>query len=360
MSLLTLSCLSGPSLLPLTLLPKTTFRSYITTPYTPHAPPSSRRPPRPSSPAHFTGHPTLHTALSELRTTLQEAQTLLRQDHIYPLPTSLPYLQPPATSWIQRDELAVRFSCRIRTKSHNAVVELLNEMHHLRHVASVAGADQAAVKLAEALNEYERIKDREGVMKGKEDNDKNGVDEYGRSFGFGRRKESSARVWLIPTKFSRNVFNPINKDKVFDTSSVNPEVDNITTTQQVGQEVKDDVSAESEKVVDTEQSKSSKQDDISLRGKVTNESEEKVESNQIPIAQVLINHQPLSTYLSRISDRETILRPLRLARVLGGYNIFALVRGGGTTGQAGAITLGLARALAVMREDSRRILFRGE
>ncbi|EIW68364.1 hypothetical protein TREMEDRAFT_44744 [Tremella mesenterica DSM 1558] len=298
MSLLTLSCLSGPSLLPLTLLPKTTFRSYITTPYTPHAPPSSRRPPRPSSPAHFTGHPTLHTALSELRTTLQEAQTLLRQDHIYPLPTSLPYLQPPATSWIQRDELAVRFSCRIRTKSHNAVVELLNEMHHLRHVASVAGADQAAVKLAEALNVYERIKDREGVMNGEKDNEKNGVDEYGRSFGFGRRKESSARVWLIPTKTSRNVFNPINND--------------------------------------------------TGNG----------ESNSIPIAQVLINHQPLSTYFSRISDRETILRPLRLAAVLGGYNIFALVRGGGTTGQAGAITLGLARALAVMREDSRRILFR--
>ena len=37
--------------------------------------------------------------------------------------------------------------------------------------------------------------------------------------------------------------------------------------------------------------------------------------------------------------------PLKLAGVLGQYNIFAIARGGGHTGQAGAVAHGIANAL---------------
>jgi hypothetical protein len=45
---------------------------------------------------------------------------------------------------------------------------------------------------------------------------------------------------------------------------------------------------------------------------------------------------------------------------LGGYNVFALVRGGGTSGQAGAVGLAMARALAILREDVKEVLTAGE
>jgi ribosomal protein S9 len=45
--------------------------------------------------------------------------------------------------------------------------------------------------------------------------------------------------------------------------------------------------------------------------------------------------------------------------LLGGYNVFALVRGGGTSGQAGAVGLAMARALAILREDVKDVLTAG-
>lgn len=59
------------------------------------------------------------------------------------------------------------------------------------------------------------------------------------------------------------------------------------------------------------------------------------------------------------SDRERVIRPLQLAGVLGAFNVFALVRGGGTSGQAGAVSLGLARGLAAHLPDVESILRKG-
>jgi len=39
------------------------------------------------------------------------------------------------------------------------------------------------------------------------------------------------------------------------------------------------------------------------------------------------------------------VRPLKLAGVLGAFNVFAIVRGGGTTGQAGALAHGIAQGI---------------
>ncbi|KAK9493152.1 ribosomal protein S9/S16-domain-containing protein [Lipomyces doorenjongii] len=61
--------------------------------------------------------------------------------------------------------------------------------------------------------------------------------------------------------------------------------------------------------------------------------------------QVLVNGKRLTDVFNRVRDRHAILRPLSVVGQLTNYNMFALVRGGGTTGQAGALSLGLAKAL---------------
>lgn len=59
------------------------------------------------------------------------------------------------------------------------------------------------------------------------------------------------------------------------------------------------------------------------------------------------------------ADRERVIRPLQLAGLLGAFNVFALVRGGGTSGQSGAVSLGIARALAAHEPDTQNILRKG-
>lgn len=61
--------------------------------------------------------------------------------------------------------------------------------------------------------------------------------------------------------------------------------------------------------------------------------------------EVLINGKKLSEYFGRIHDRESAIWPLKATDRIGNYNVWALVEGGGTTGQAEAITLAVAKAL---------------
>lgn len=70
-----------------------------------------------------------------------------------------------------------------------------------------------------------------------------------------------------------------------------------------------------------------------------------VRSQQQGLGEILINNAPLNQYFSRTAHREMVTWPLRLSGVLGMYNIFAIVRGGGASGQAGALAHGVANAL---------------
>jgi small subunit ribosomal protein S9 len=81
--------------------------------------------------------------------------------------------------------------------------------------------------------------------------------------------------------------------------------------------------------------------------------------NVVPQTEVLINSRPIHKHFPRPADRELIMRPLRLTGLIGHYNIFALTSGGGTTGQAGAVALGVARGLATHRPELREILQKG-
>lgn len=71
-----------------------------------------------------------------------------------------------------------------------------------------------------------------------------------------------------------------------------------------------------------------------------------------------INGRPLSDYFPRGAYQAILEKPFRATDTLGEYNVVVNVRGGGLTGQAGAIQLGVARALLVEDEDRRSALRR--
>jgi small subunit ribosomal protein S9 len=73
---------------------------------------------------------------------------------------------------------------------------------------------------------------------------------------------------------------------------------------------------------------------------------------------IVINDKPGDVYLSRPGDLEIALSPLRLVNLGGAYNISVKVEGGGITGQADAIRLGVARALLKIDESMRSPLRR--
>lgn len=61
--------------------------------------------------------------------------------------------------------------------------------------------------------------------------------------------------------------------------------------------------------------------------------------------QLLINKQQVHEYFSQEKDRNVISAPLKATDTVGNLDVFVNVKGGGTTGQAGATMLGIARAL---------------
>jgi small subunit ribosomal protein S9 len=65
---------------------------------------------------------------------------------------------------------------------------------------------------------------------------------------------------------------------------------------------------------------------------------------------VVVNGHPLEQVIVRASARQDLLRPLAATDTQRRFNIQVKVAGGGNTGWAGAIRLGIARALVVSDE----------
>lgn len=74
----------------------------------------------------------------------------------------------------------------------------------------------------------------------------------------------------------------------------------------------------------------------------------------------MVNGRSLSEYFARLHDRESALWALKATQRLDKYNVWVVVRGGGTTGQAEAITLGVAKALLAHEPDLKPALRRGK
>lgn len=71
---------------------------------------------------------------------------------------------------------------------------------------------------------------------------------------------------------------------------------------------------------------------------------------------VTVNNRPLENYFPVDALRKDILTPLEITGTAGRYDVVVNVNGGGPTGQAGAIKLGIARALVAVNEELRTAL----
>jgi small subunit ribosomal protein S9 len=71
---------------------------------------------------------------------------------------------------------------------------------------------------------------------------------------------------------------------------------------------------------------------------------------------IIVNGRPYEEYLCRESLAILVRQPLERVDALKEYDIRVNVKGGGLTGQAGAIRLGIARALVVANAEYRPTL----
>jgi len=72
--------------------------------------------------------------------------------------------------------------------------------------------------------------------------------------------------------------------------------------------------------------------------------------------QVVLNGKPLEAYFPSMATRMRVMEPLSLTQTQGRYDIEASLLGGGTTGQADALRLGISRGLVELDPELRDTL----
>jgi len=65
---------------------------------------------------------------------------------------------------------------------------------------------------------------------------------------------------------------------------------------------------------------------------------------------IVVNGKPLDVFFGRETSRMIVRQPLELTQSTDKFDVLVTVEGGGITGQAGAIRLGIARALVEYNE----------
>ena len=71
---------------------------------------------------------------------------------------------------------------------------------------------------------------------------------------------------------------------------------------------------------------------------------------------IRVNKRDFENYFPRETDRIMVLEPLKLTNTLGKFDLRVRVTGGGSTGQAGALRLGLSRALVLCDPENKKVL----
>jgi small subunit ribosomal protein S9 len=68
---------------------------------------------------------------------------------------------------------------------------------------------------------------------------------------------------------------------------------------------------------------------------------------------IVINQRTLTEYFGRETARMVVMQPLELVEMVGKFDMYITVKGGGISGQAGAIRHGITRALMEFDESLR-------
>ena len=77
------------------------------------------------------------------------------------------------------------------------------------------------------------------------------------------------------------------------------------------------------------------------------------------IGTITVNKRPVETYFARPALRMIINQPAELVGRLTQYDVICTVKGGGLSGQAGALRHGISRALAAREPELRKMLKSG-
>ena len=73
----------------------------------------------------------------------------------------------------------------------------------------------------------------------------------------------------------------------------------------------------------------------------------------------IVNNKEMEAYFPRFGDIGIVLSPLEDTNSKGVVDVSVLVKGGGTTGQVGAVRMGLARALVKWNPDVEKAIRQG-
>jgi small subunit ribosomal protein S9 len=73
---------------------------------------------------------------------------------------------------------------------------------------------------------------------------------------------------------------------------------------------------------------------------------------------IFINNRDMNEYFKRDTAKTMIVEPLKLTSTESVYDVIALIEGGGTSGQAGALRHGISKALLEVNSEFRLILKR--
>ncbi|KAH7888518.1 ribosomal protein S9/S16-domain-containing protein [Phlebopus sp. FC_14] len=252
----------------------------------------------PPSPTFYTTRPGYHDTVESLQQAIRLSRSALRAHHLLPLPPfALRVLPPLEPAWASQIEMGAKIDGKLTATMYRRIMTLLKELEMLQRIARVAGVEELEGAVGNVIGIFESYRGIEArkrrILKREMAGKKADLDQYGRSYTVGRRKTSAARVWMIAVK---------------------PEKDGAAQTKTKTKGTSNDLLASPSSSI-----------------------------SPPPTSSILINSAPMSTYFPLPADRERVLRPLKLAGLLGSYNVFALVRGGGSSGQSGALALAIAK-----------------
>ncbi|KAJ3830116.1 SSU ribosomal protein S9P [Lentinula raphanica] len=267
----------------------------------------SRDKPHPDSPNFYTGRPSYYDNIVELQNAISRTRGTLQRLHLLPLPEfARKSLKPMPTVWKTPEEMTTDFETNMTISRYRRITVLLNELNEYLRIATTAGYADVADKIGSIIGMFESGKKEAFLSRGIRKPVQ--LDQYGRSYTFGKRKTSAARVWMIPVKSSsQGSSQDVNVEEAFGLSH-----------------------------------------------------EYKRAPVHVTVSTILINNIPIAEYFPQPADRERIVRPLKIAGVLGKYNVFTIVRGGGTTGQSGAIAHGIAKGIFAHEPETGVVLKRAK
>ncbi|KAJ6594096.1 ribosomal protein S9/S16-domain-containing protein, partial [Mycena capillaripes] len=260
----------------------------------------------PSSPSFYSGRAAYYDQLAHVESAVAHTRSALKMLQLLPLPAFAREAIPPRPAiWKTAQEMGADLNVVMTSSRYRNMTRLLGQLNEYFRIASAAGCDELAARTRNLLNIFESSAKQANLTRGRRKTLY--TDHLGRSYTFGKRKTSTARVWMVPVPRPSEELDVVDLEKI-----------------------------------------SSLDEAAAL---LTSHPDRFHEPQLVPKSAILINNIPIGEYFAVTADRERVVRPLKIAGLLGAYNIFSLVRGGGSTGQSGALAHGISKGLLVHNPD---------